>query len=262
MPPTLRGLASFVYSGGGDLFDDAVEPTSLAFSSDQTREALTPTLELLRDPSLTLTDEQLRSSTPLELFESGKLGMITGFRSETPELRATEGLSFDVMPMPTIDDDATIGELSGLCISSQTATLPAAADLLVYLVSSEAVARVTSAGYLVPANLEVARSNDFLQPQLQPAQAGLFTDSIRSMRLLPLIDSYAGARGGRRGAVAAAAAGAGARRRGAHHADRRAVAHGARPRRGLGQPRPGGHPERVTRGRGGGADASCRPPVL
>ena len=190
VPPTLRGLASFVYSGGGDLFDDAVEPTSLAFSSDQTREALTPTLELLRDPSLTLTDAQLRSSTAFELFGSGKLGMITGFRSETPELRATEGLSFDVMPMPTIDDDATIGELSGLCISSQTTTLPAAADLLVYLVSSEAVARVTSAGYLVPANLEVARSNDFLQPQLQPAQAGLFTDSIRSMRLLPLIDSY------------------------------------------------------------------------
>ena len=191
VPPTLRGLSSFVYSGGGKLFDDDVEPTSLAFSSDETRDALTPTLELLRDPAVTLTEDQLAAAPAVTWFKRGRLGMFTGFRSETPGLRAKEGLQFDVLPMPTINDTATIGDLSGLCIASGASSIPAAADFLVYLISSEAVARVTSAGYLVPANLEVAQSADFLQPQLQPAQAAIFNATIRSMRLLPLIDSYA-----------------------------------------------------------------------
>ena len=57
--PTLGGIAPFVYSGGGDLFDDDNEPTSLAFSSDDTQGALETTLQLLRDPKVTLSEEQL-----------------------------------------------------------------------------------------------------------------------------------------------------------------------------------------------------------
>ena len=53
--PTLRGLAPFVYSGGGKIFDDDDDPTSLAFSSDDTKSALEEVLPLLRDPKLTLT---------------------------------------------------------------------------------------------------------------------------------------------------------------------------------------------------------------
>jgi multiple sugar transport system substrate-binding protein len=189
--PTLRGLAPFVYAGGGDVFDNDVEPTSLAFSSDETRDALTPTLELLRDPALTLTEEQLAEAPAVDWFKQGKLGMVAGFRSMVPDLRGASGLDFDVMPMPSIDDEATIGDISGLCISARPAsTIPQAADFLVYVVSAEAVARVVTAGYLVPANLQVAASADFLQPDLRPASAQTFNTSVREMRLLPLIDSF------------------------------------------------------------------------
>ncbi len=188
--PTVRGLAPFIYAGGGDVFNDDVEPTSLAFSSDDTREALTPTLELLRDPALTLTKEQLTEAPPIEWFKRGQLGMMAGFRSLVPELRSAPGLDFDVMPMPALDDQATVGDISGLCISARpAATIPQAADFLVYVVSAEAVARVATAGYLVPANLQVAASADFLQPNLRPANSQVFNSSIRDMRLFPLIDS-------------------------------------------------------------------------
>ena len=36
------GLAPFIYSGDGQVFDDDQDPTSLAFSDDSTREALEP----------------------------------------------------------------------------------------------------------------------------------------------------------------------------------------------------------------------------
>ena len=189
--PNLRGLAPFVYAGGGEVFDDDAEPTSLAFSSDETRDALTPTLELLRDPALTLTQEQLEEKPAIEWFKQGQLGMMAGFRSMVPDLRRASGLDFDVMPMPTMDDRATVGDVSGLCISARpVATIPQAADFLVYLASAEAVARVATAGYLVPANLQVAASEDFLQSDQRPATAQVFNASVPDMRLMPLIDSF------------------------------------------------------------------------
>ncbi|MDQ4051779.1 MAG: extracellular solute-binding protein [Actinomycetota bacterium] len=189
--PSLRGLAPFVFAGGGELFDDDVEPTSLAFSSDETRDALTPTLELLRDPALTLTQEQLAEQPAIEWFKHGQLGMMAGFRSMVPELRGVSGLNFDVMPMPTMDDRATIGDVTGLCISARPAAIiPQAADFLVYVASAEAVARVATAGYLVPANLQVAASEDFLQTDQRPVTSQTFNTSVPDMRLMPLIDSF------------------------------------------------------------------------
>mgnify|MGYP000061824419 CR=1 FL=1 len=188
--PSLRGLAPFIYSGGGSLFDDDEQPTSLAFSSDGTRDALERTLEVLRSSALTLTPAQLEQADALEWFERGKLGMIAGDRSLVPELRSVEGLDFDVMPMPTLDSAATVGELTGLCLNPDTESVSGSADLLVHLISDQVVRRLTRAGYLVPANQNVALSDDFLQPEQQPESAARFTYAVRSMVELPLIEDY------------------------------------------------------------------------
>lgn len=188
--PTLRGLAPFIYGGGGDVFDDDTEPSSLTFSEEDSRDALVPALDLFRDPQLTLTEDMLAEATPMEWFERGKLGMLVGTRALVPELREIPNLEFDVMPMPVLDDAATIGDTTGLCISRGAASTAQTADFLVYLISSEAVSRVASAGYLVPANLQVALSDDFLQPDREPANASVFNSSIRNTRLLPLLDTW------------------------------------------------------------------------
>ena len=188
--PTLRGLSPFIYSGGGTVFDDDSHPTSLAFSDGDTRTALAQTLELLRDPHLTLTEKQLDRATPLQWFKRGRLGMIEGFRSLVPELRQVPQLSFDVMPMPVLDNAATVGDITGLCLSRHAASTPAAADFLVHALSTPSVSRVARTGYLAPANLEVAASDDFLQPGRQPAHANVFNSSVRSMQLPPLLDTW------------------------------------------------------------------------
>jgi len=190
--PTLRGLAPFIYSGGGQLFNDDDPPTSLAFSSDATRGALEEVLPVLRDPTLTLSPEQLAEKSPLEWFKEGKLGMIAGFRDLVPELRATSGLDFDVMPMPTVDESATIGELTGVCLAQDTRNVAEAADFLVHLVSTESVASVAASGYLAPANTEVALSDAFLQPGRPPLHSIVFVSSVKNMRIPPLISNVAG----------------------------------------------------------------------
>lgn len=189
--PTLRGLAPFIYSGGGEVFNDDSDPTSLAFSSGDTQDALTTTLALLRDASLNLTEKQLAKASPLEWFERGRLGMIEGFRSLVPELRQVPGLEFDVMPMPVLDTAATVGDITGLCLSADTADTPEAADFLVYATSADSVRRVVRAGYLAPANLGVSLSEDFLQPGRLPEHSSVFNNSVRALEIAPLIDTLA-----------------------------------------------------------------------
>ena len=53
------------------LFDDDDDPTSLALSDDDNVDALRQTLEVLRDPTITLTNRQLREQSALEYFEDG-----------------------------------------------------------------------------------------------------------------------------------------------------------------------------------------------
>jgi multiple sugar transport system substrate-binding protein len=188
--PSLDGLSPFIYAGGGQVYNDESDPTSLAFSEGDTRDALTESLELLRDPQITLTDQQLERRSALEWFKRGKLGMLPGFRALTPELREVPGLEFDVMPLPRLDDNATIGDFSGLCISAKSSYVSQAADFLVYAIGDEALDRVTAAGYLAPANLEVATSEAFLEPDKMPAHAGVFNAAVSDMVLQPLIDDY------------------------------------------------------------------------
>ena len=186
--PTLTGLAPFIYSGDGQVFDDDDEPTSLAFSDDSTREALTQTLTILRDADITPTNAQLARATPLQLFKRGELAMVAGYRNVVPELRDAEDLDFDVIAMPVLDSQATVGDISGLCLSADSEVEGDAADFIAYAVSDAAIATVTSTGYIVPANTEVASSATFLDPAQEPAQAIVFSSSIRNMVVPPFIN--------------------------------------------------------------------------
>jgi len=189
--PTLTGLSPFVYAAGGEVFDDPDRPSSLTFSDDSTRGALGTVLEVLRDPRLTLSERQLDRHPAMEWFKRGKLGMIPGFREQVPMLRQVDGLEFDVMPIPGIERNATIGNFTGMCVSSDTGNSTAAADFLVHMTSPVSTRRLVTAGHLVPANLEVALSEDFLQPGRQPHHAEVFTNSVRTIVQPPLLDSWA-----------------------------------------------------------------------
>jgi multiple sugar transport system substrate-binding protein len=185
--PTLQGLAPWVLAGGGQLFDDNARPSSLALSSDESVAALETLLQLLRSPQVTPTQEQLERTTPLQLFEDGRLAMMPGDRSLVPRLREVSGLSFDVRQMPRLEGDATTGAVTGLCLSAD-ADPASAADFLVHLIKPASVGTITEEGFLVPANLEVALSPTFLQPERQPAHPEVFLDTIRDIAMLPEVD--------------------------------------------------------------------------
>lgn len=187
--PTLRGLAPFIYSGGGQVFNDESNPTSLALGEDSSTDALRDALELLRDPRVTLSAAQLEQRDPLTWFKRGQLGMIAGFRDLTPELRKVEGLTFDVMPMPSLGTPQTVGDLTGICLSpGPQKQTNAAADFLKYLVSDEAMARIAATGYLQPSTRSVSLSEAFVQSDQLPAHGSVFNDVLRTMIVPPLLE--------------------------------------------------------------------------
>jgi len=186
LPATLQGLAPFIYSGGGRLYDDETRPTSLAFSDETNVDSLTQTVRAFRAPGVTLSDEQLDKHSPLEWFARGKLALLEGDSRMVPALREA-GVRFDIMPMPSLDSPATVGEVTGMCLSSQPRDVATAADFLVYANSPGALALVSYAGYLQPANQSVALSDAFQQPGQHPRHASVFTFSVKSMQYPPIV---------------------------------------------------------------------------
>jgi multiple sugar transport system substrate-binding protein len=188
--PGVRTFAPFIYSGGGQVFDDEDAPTSLAFSDGDSVEAIERTLEVLRRPQLTLSQKQVAERSPLEWFKRGELGMMVGYRRLVPELRQVQGLDFDVISMPILDGLATSGDITGLCLSADAASTPAAADLMVHVLGTPAVERVVRTGYLVPANSQVALSEEFLQPGRLPEHSSVFNSSVRAIQMPPLLSVW------------------------------------------------------------------------
>jgi multiple sugar transport system substrate-binding protein len=183
--PDLQQVAPFILSGGGKVADDTDSPTSLELSSGASEGALRQLLQLVRDPELTFTPQQLAKSDAISRFKSGKLGMLVGFRDLTPELRKQEGLTFGVMPMPRIGTSATVVDVSGLCVKPKLSNRAAVGDFLAYLVGDEASRILAATGYVTPANSEALHSEDFEQPALDPNGSSVFVTQIRYAKELP-----------------------------------------------------------------------------
>lgn len=183
--PDLEQVAPFIFSGGGQVVDDAKDPTSLTLSSGASQGAMRQLLQLVRRPELTFTPQQLAKQDAIARFKDGKLGMLVGFRDLTPELRKQQGLTFGVMPMPRLGRSATVTHISGFCVKPGLTNRHAVGDFLAYLVGEEASRILAATGYVTPANSEALHSDDFEQPTLDPNGSSVFVTQIRFSNELP-----------------------------------------------------------------------------
>ena len=188
--PDLEQVAPFIWSGGGDIVDDPLAPTTLTLSEGSSQTAMEKLLELVRDPALTFNQKALERSSALERFKAGSLAMILGYRNLTPLLRAQKDLAFDVMPMPKVSSSATTATMTGLCLSAESPHEEAAADFIADVVSGGGIETLAQTGYVVPANLDVANSEAFTQPDQRPAHPEVFVNAFRSSRPLPESEAW------------------------------------------------------------------------
>lgn len=186
----LHEVAPFIWSGGGHVTDDLEDPKSLAFAASSTQSALEELLEVVRNPQITFNAQQLKRRSALDRFKAGTLAMMLGYRSLTPELRAQQGLAFDVMPLPKIGSKATSGDSKGLCLSASTEHPEETADFLAHVVSAEPMTELAETGYVVPTNLAVANSDSFLQPTAAPVSSHIFVNGVRNIWTFPSTETW------------------------------------------------------------------------
>lgn len=183
--PSVTGMAPWLAGNGVTLFDTSPTPTSttLSAASDQVSDVVTA----LNEPGIRAKD--LHGQTPAQAFAAGKIAAYVGSRSDLPQLRADRSLQWKVMTMP--GGKGTTGEYSGLCLSSQTDSPQTSADFLAYLISKPAVEQMVRTGRFVPVNSAVGYSTVFTQPYAQPANARVFTDTVRYLQVLPSSEELA-----------------------------------------------------------------------
>ena len=191
LEPALDTLLPLVRSAGAEMMDDVRTPGTLTMSDGDTRAALELILTLARDPQVTPTRRQLARQDALTRFENGRIGMLLGTRALTPRLREAVGLRFDVLPLPRIARFSTLATMTGYCVSATSENTAAAADFLAYAVGTEGARIVTSAGGIMPSNIEVEHSDTFLQPGRDPRSADVFSESVRRAQSTPFVTGWA-----------------------------------------------------------------------
>ena len=94
------------------------------------------------------------------------------------------------MPMPVLDSYATVGDITGLCLSPRAASTPEAADFLVHATST-AVGHAGGPGRLPGAGQPRGRALRRLPAAGSPARRtpAVFNTAVRTMEIPPLLDS-------------------------------------------------------------------------
>lgn len=190
IPPDIETITAFVRSADGDVVDDVFEPTSLTLASDSALEALGEVIQLARDPAVSLTDTDVKSRDPITWFTAGDLGLYVGTRDDLPVLRDTEGLHFDVAPLPSMGRARTVADLNGYCINAGTEHLETAADFVAFAVGEEAAAIASRSDVIVPARLDTVHEDVFTQPDEQPRNGQVFGTSLRRAEPMPYDEAW------------------------------------------------------------------------
>jgi multiple sugar transport system substrate-binding protein len=183
--PMVRNVAPFVWTAGGQVVDDTAAPTAMTFDTPAGRRAL----EYLDGLQAYGVDATVRAgSDPAELFARGELAVYVDSRRAVPGFRRSEGLRFDVRPLPRADParpSSTLLASDAYCVAKASAHRELAADFARFAAGPEGGAVLAASGRTVPALKELAASEAFLAPGKQPASSQVWLDVVPTLRRLP-----------------------------------------------------------------------------
>ncbi len=190
LPSDLEVLTAMVRSAGSEIVDSLIEPTSLTLTSDTATETITTVAELTQDQSVSLTPREVAASAPLERFLDGGLAFYVGTRADLPAILAQDGLRFDVLPLPLIDLNRSISDITGLCINAATDHVSEAADFLAYAVGPEGARIQIDSTSMVPTSLESLLDPAFTAPGGRQLNSDAYATGVRRSDVLPYAEAW------------------------------------------------------------------------
>lgn len=185
-------LAPFVWSNGGDVVDDARDPTRLTIGEGAAREAYDYFLDLALVHEVTPPDAALQSEGHEERFLRGGLGIYLNSRKSVPTLRTIEGFDWDVVPLPVAPggEEVTMLHSDAYCIAAGTGNEDEAWRVIEFAMSEQGQRILAASGRTVPSRIDVLDSEEFLDPPEPPANSEVYADNARVARATPNVASW------------------------------------------------------------------------
>ena len=183
-------LAPFIWSNGGDIVDDPMQPTKFTFGSLNGIRALQAFLDLRGVAGVTPTDEEAESADFETRFLDGTLAMMMESRKIVPSFRTITDFEWDVAQLPVHRQPATILHSDAYCMTAASAHKDQAWEFLEFALGTEGQRIATATGRTVPSLRSVAESDAFLDPSVPPASSQVFLDNIPHIRAVPPIETW------------------------------------------------------------------------
>lgn len=187
---SLARLAPFVWQAGGDVVDDPIDPKQTAMLGDDEIRALAYFINLRREHRVAPSVEEAEAEDPETRFARGGVAMLLDSRRATANLRAAEGLDFDVAPLPHDRARATVLHADAYCLAEPSTANEEAKQLIAFAMSVEGQELLSRTGRIVPARISVSRSDAYLDPTQPPARADVWLDQLAYVRTLPNIAAW------------------------------------------------------------------------
>ncbi len=186
----LMRLAPFIWQNGGELLDDAANPTKLALDAPEALAAFQwfVDLQVKEHVAPDATAEQAQSSE--DRFQNGSLGMYFNSRRTVTTFRTIAGLDWDVAPLPQGVEAASILHTDGYCMAAKSKVKDAAWTFIEFANGAEGQKIMAGTGRTVPSLISVAESAAFLDPNQKPAHSQVFLDVIPTLRHLPNLPKW------------------------------------------------------------------------
>lgn len=188
--PGIVRLAPFVWSAGGELFDDDERPTGYRLDSAATIRALQRFTSLRSGAGVIPSDAEMEAESLESRFLNGRLAMFMSSRRSVPQFRSIDDFTWDVAPIPSNGEAANVLHSDAFCLTSDSANHAAAWDFVEFALGEEGSALLAATGRTVPSRIDVATSSVFLDPSKSPTRSQVFLDSIEHVRALPTLSTW------------------------------------------------------------------------
>ena len=194
--PSLYRASAFVWANGGELVDDVANPTTLTLDSPEAIEALTWFQNLGASGIQVVPSEvEAQAEDDEARFMRGGSGMFLQSRRAVPTLREIDGFTWNVAPIPTGKERATVLHSDAFCMSASARAKDAAWAFTEFAVGDSGQSILAETGRVVPSLKRIAESDVFLNPvvdevTLLPANNQVFLDNVQYLHRLPNVSTW------------------------------------------------------------------------
>ena len=178
----------FLWSNSGGIINS--EPTKAIINNPQSIDSIQYYADLRNKYHVAPTASEAGSATMSQLFMQGKIAMQINGRWSVPRYRKDLEFNWDIAKFPKGSSGSVVdADASGWAISKSSEHPEEAWRLVRFLASKQACQEFTKSGRIVPARVDVANSEVFLDKGKFPKNSRLFIDIIPESKPTPVVEN-------------------------------------------------------------------------